>query len=106
MPQEAVFILSDNFTGESVQSKYQRLSEKLEGADMMIISTLDDIAWLTNLRGNDIEFNPVFFSYVVFHNKVGDSPFKLDLFIAKAKVGCPDVQAHLRNNNVTVYEYD
>lgn len=48
--------------------KYERVGAKLDGADMMIISTLDDIAWFMNLRGSDISYNPLFFSYLIFHN--------------------------------------
>ena len=33
----------------------------------LLITTLDDIAWLLNLRGNDIQFNPLFFSYLLFY---------------------------------------
>lgn len=72
-------------------------------ANMMLLTTLDDIAWLLNLRGNDIEFNPLFFSYILVH-KDGDS-FKLDLFINKDKVSEPDVAKYLADNNVTVHDY-
>lgn len=54
MPQEPVWVLEDKYTGESVMEKYDRVAQKLDGADMLIISTLDDIAWFMNLRGNDI----------------------------------------------------
>lgn len=53
--------------------------------NMLIISTLDDIAWLLNLRGNDIDYNPVFFSYLIFY-KDDNSNYKVDLFIDKEKV--------------------
>lgn len=68
MPADKVFILEQNWTGESIGEKYNALAGKMgKDADMMVVSTLDDIAWLLNLRGSDIEFNPLFFSYVVFH---------------------------------------
>lgn len=95
MPQEPVFVLGDQFTGETVMQKYERVSEKLEGADMMVVSTLDDIAWFMNLRGNDINYNPLFFSYLIFHNKKDDKPFSVDLFINKGKVADPEVAAFL-----------
>lgn len=71
---------------------------------MMILTTLDDIAWLLNLRGNDIEFNPLFFSYIILH-KDGDS-YKIDLFINKSKVEEPEIAKYLSDNHVTVHEYD
>jgi len=52
---------------------------------MLFVSTLDDIAWLLNLRGNDISYNPVFFSYLIFH-KDEKNNFKVDLFISPQKV--------------------
>lgn len=75
-----------------------------QGCNMMILTTLDDIAWLLNLRGNDIEFNPLFFSYLILH-KDGDS-FKIDLFINKSKVEDADILKYLSDNNVTVHEYN
>ena len=71
---------------------------------MMILTTLDDIAWLLNLRGNDIEFNPLFFSYLMLH-KDGDG-FKIDLFINKSKVEDAEIAKYLTDNNVTVHEYN
>ena len=53
--------------------------------NMLIISTLDDIAWLLNLRGNDISYNPLFFSYIIFY-KDANSNYKVDLCIDKEKV--------------------
>ena len=72
--------------------------------NMMILTTLDDIAWVLNLRGNDIEFNPLFFSYVILHRD-GDG-FKIDLFINKSKVSEADITKYLDDNKVTVYEYN
>lgn len=95
LPQEPVFILDEKYTGESVLDKYERIGKKLDGADMMMVTTLDDIAWLMNLRGNDIEYNPLFFSYLIFHNKKDDQPYKVDLFISKSKVASPEVAAYL-----------
>ena len=55
-----------------------------KGVDIHLVSALDDIAWFLNLRGNDIDYNPVFFSYVLFHlpQKEGDKG-KVDLFVKK-----------------------
>jgi Xaa-Pro aminopeptidase len=50
---------------EPLHSKVERVREALtkKGADATVVSALDQIAWLFNLRGSDIEFNPVFFAY-------------------------------------------
>ena len=87
-----MYVLSENFTGESVAEKYEKVSNIINGsADMLIVSTLDDIAWLTNMRGDDIDFNPVFISYLIFHDKITDSNdtdsvegYNVDLFMSKS----------------------
>ena len=53
---------------------------------MLLITALDDIAWLLNLRGNDIEFNPLFFSYAIFKTDDERHNFSVDLFINQDKV--------------------
>ncbi len=70
---------------------------------MMLVTTLDDIAWVLNLRGNDIEFNPLFFSYLLIHWNSEDN-FSLDLFISPEKVS--EIQDYLKSNNITVENYD
>jgi len=53
--------------------------------EAIIITPLDEIAWLTNLRGKDIEYNPVFFSYAIIH-KEGDE-YVISLYINPKKIG-------------------
>ena len=50
------------FTGKSWEDKVKEIREqmKLKKADVLILSALDDVAWMLNLRGSDIQFNPVF----------------------------------------------
>ena len=74
------------FTGKSWEDKVKEMREqmKLKKANVLILSALDDVAWVLNLRGSDIQFNPVFFSYVVitqtrvylFVNEIQVSIFK------------------------------
>jgi Xaa-Pro aminopeptidase len=66
---------------------------------LLAISTLDDIAWLFNLRGADIPFNPVFFSYAVVteHSAI--------LYILESKVST-ECRDHLRLSGVEVRPYD
>lgn len=71
---------------------------------MMLVTALDDIAWLLNLRGNDIDYNPVFFSYVILHKDAAGS-VKVDLFIDADKVSEPEIKTYLESNNVTVFDY-
>jgi Xaa-Pro aminopeptidase len=63
--QSKIFAVSDQLTGESVQQKLTRVRELLlcHGANLLPILKLDQIAWLLNLRGQDIPYNPVFVAY-------------------------------------------
>ena len=65
---ESIIIHLDlKYTGEESLDKYKRVAEKLDGkVDKLLVTTLDDICWLLNCRGTDIDYNPVFFSYVLF----------------------------------------
>lgn len=62
-----VSILAECYSGEGASSKIARVREKMkaEGAKVHILTSLDDIAWLFNIRGNDVESCPVVLSYVV-----------------------------------------
>lgn len=74
--------------------------------DALLIPSLDDIAWLFNLRGTDIQYNPVFFAYAIFFTHKDDqSKSYTHLFINKSKVSDEDVAKHLKENNVEVFEY-
>ena len=66
VPMNAIEIQPLQFAGESAASKITRIREQLQqaGADMTIICPLDEIAWITNLRGTDVHCNPVFVSYL------------------------------------------
>lgn len=60
-------VLKDEFNGEATASKLARVREQMENEDAQyhIISTLDDIAWILNVRGNDIPHVPVVLSFLV-----------------------------------------
>lgn len=62
-----LMVLDEKYSGESADKRLLRLREKMEneGAAFTIISTLDDIAWLLNIRGTDVDFNPVVLSYLI-----------------------------------------
>lgn len=64
---QLVDVLKDEFNGEATASKLARVREQMEKeeAQYHIISTLDDIAWILNVRGNDIPHVPVVLSFLV-----------------------------------------
>lgn len=66
MPSSKLMILSDSVTGENIKDKLSRVRKAMEEKNCKyhFIGSLDDIAWLTNVRGKDIECNPVFLSYM------------------------------------------
>ncbi len=101
MPENKVFSLSDDEAGESVLSKLSRvrLALKKKNASALVLSKLDDIAWLVNLRGSDIECNPVFLSYMI----VGES----DCFLfAKKNAIDIDTADKLLRDGIVLKEYD
>jgi Xaa-Pro aminopeptidase len=69
------------------------------GADRHFISTLDDIAWLFNLRGADVSFNPVFLAHALVE------PEHATLFVADGKVA-PELAERLLEDNVRIAPYD
>lgn len=101
IPQAKVWHLDDKYTGMTSQKKYKAVSEKIGASDHLLVTTLDDIAWMLNLRGDDISFNPLFFSYLLFNNK-GDH--SCTLFVDAAKVA--DVADYLKSIKVDVQPYE
>ncbi|RDY23647.1 aminopeptidase P family protein [Romboutsia maritimum] len=67
LENEKAFLLDTKYTGESVSSKIERVRKYMRqvGATTHIVATLDDIAWIFNIRGNDIKYNPVVLSYAI-----------------------------------------
>ena len=106
IPQDKLYPYSADFAGETVESKLGRM-RKLAGERLkvkgkgwaMIISALDEIAWLLNIRGNDVEYNPVVISYVVLEAD------KCTLFVDANKVDTM-AQNYLDFNNISVQPYE
>jgi Xaa-Pro aminopeptidase len=73
IPQDKLYPYSADYAGETVESKLARMREAISRQHSairnqpyaLIVSALDEIAWLLNIRGNDVEYNPVVISYVV-----------------------------------------
>ncbi len=101
IPADALFVFDEKYAGESVDSKLTRIRAEIRkaGAEAMVISALDEIAWLLNIRGNDVAFNPVVISYVLLEQE------KCTLFVAPEKV-TPEAQAYFTAHNITVADYE
>ncbi len=82
---------ADEIAGESSAAKRARLAEGLrgKGADAAVITALDSIAWLLNIRGRDVEHTPVPLAFAVLR-----ADASVDLFVAAAKLS-DEVRAHL-----------
>lgn len=101
LPQDKIFILDEKITGESTKEKIKFLREKMNEyhASYHIISSLDEIAYLLNLRGNDVLYTPVFLSYVFV------SQTEIILYINSAKLD-ENVKTYLRENSIIVKDYN
>ena len=101
IPQDKLVPYSADFAGETVESKLARMREQLakKKANAMIISALDEIAWLLNIRGNDVEYNPVVISYVVLEAD------QCTLFVDADKVDTV-AQNYLDFNNIAIKPYE
>ncbi|GLH38298.1 aminopeptidase P family protein [Pseudomonas moraviensis] len=82
--------------GEKLAKLRESLQER--GADWHFIATLDDIAWLFNLRGGDVSFNPVFVSFALVNQQ------QATLFVALSKVDA-DLRGVLEQDGVTLRDY-
>lgn len=67
LPEKQGYLLKETYSGKSTKDKLKDLHEKMEkhGASHHIVTSLDDIAWITNMRGWDIACYPVVLSYLV-----------------------------------------
>lgn len=92
LKSKKVWELDTKYAGMGRIEKLTRVREmmKKENADVFVLSSIDDIAWLLNLRGDDVECNPVFLSYmIIFDEKAylyaDNKIFSDEILIALAK---------------------
>lgn len=98
-PNEPIRVLEQDYAGKKWQDKVEELRKELnkKKAAGFVVSMLDEIAWLFNLRGNDIPFNPVFFSYAVI------TPTTATLYVDETKLPS-NAKEHLEG--VIIRPYD
>ena len=101
LPSAPAFVHDVEYAGEDADSKMQRVMQAVKslGADSLLVTALDEIAWLFNLRGSDVEFTPVViaFAYISLHDRV--------LFIDEDKI-TKEVKQHLKDCDVKIKDYD
>lgn len=101
LPKSKIFIHEEVYSGKSALEKLSevRYHMKEKKAANYIISSLDDIAWLCNIRGNDIKFNPVALAYVIVTEK------DTNLYINNNKID-NETRIKLNSQGINIYEYD
>ena len=100
LSREEVFVLPSEYQGRSIEQKAKLVRKKMEEAhaDYLFVSKLDDIMWFYNIRGNDVECNPVALSYM-FLTK--DQKY---LFVQKEALS-PCAAEYLAANDVCIRDY-
>ena len=101
IPEDDIFELEDEFTGMSLVDKFKIISDDMRknGATHYVVCALDEIAWMLNLRGSDVEYNPVFHAFMVVsqnHVNLFIDPHKLTSLVGK----------RLEDDNVRVFHYN
>ena len=101
LPAAPVFLHPTTYAGKSLGEKLAEVRAMLElrKATELLITTLDDIAWLFNLRGSDIECNPVFLAYALITRDTAI------LFVNQQRIE-PDALAALNEAGVELADYD
>ena len=101
MSEKPVFLLDDNYTGESTASKLERVREEMRKAKATahLLITLDDIAWLLNMRGSDVAYTPVVLCYAIITLDC------VHLFINEAKLSA-EIKREFDNHNILLHPYN
>ena len=101
LSEEPVWFLEEKYSGESSKSKLSRIRKEMEdaGCDTHIVSTLDDICWTLNIRGNDIDFFPLVLSYAIIRKD------RFELYIDERKLD-NKLKSILEKVGVTLHPYN
>ena len=101
IPTSLLYEYEERFAGESVDSKLARVRQALteRHCEALIVSALDEIGWLLNIRGKDVDYTPCLISYVVVEMD------KCTIFVAPNKLD-DAAHAYLNRINVCVQDYN
>jgi len=100
LPAAKLYAHDEQFLAQSATSKLAAVREGMAeaGATHHLLSSLDDIAWLTNLRGADVDYNPVFLSHMLIDAD------KATLFVDTDKVS-EEIAQNLKESGITLADY-
>ena len=98
---EKAFALGEELAGESTESKLARIREvmKAEGADVHVVTSLDDVCWILNVRGNDVAYSPLLLSYMII------SMDQVDLYVDETKLNA-EIRAEFDANHIVLHPYN
>lgn len=101
LPADPLFELPEELSGQSAGDKLRAINRLLRkaGADGLLLCALDEVAWTFNIRGTDVEYNPVALSYAYVSEK------ETLLFILPGKL-TTQTAGRLKNEGVTLAHYD
>ncbi len=101
IPTSLLYEYDEKYAGESVDSKLQRVRKALQEkhCQALVVSALDEIGWLLNIRGKDVDYTPCLISYVVVEMD------KCSIFVASSKLD-DAACAYLNRIHINVYEYE
>lgn len=100
IPKNPIFLMPEKYAGEATHKKIERICNSVEnaGAEALLVASLDTIAWIFNIRGNDVKCNPVAVGYAYISKK------ESVLFIDPKKL-TNEVAEYLKQEGVTLAEY-
>ena len=101
LSKQPLFLLEEKYSGKSTKNKIADLRAKMteEGANVHILTSLYDIAWLLNIRGGDIESVPVVLSYLVVTEQEC-------IWFLQEEVVDEKIATYLKENQITTKPYD
>ena len=101
LSDKPAFSLPESCAGESLEDKLSRVREAMEreGADVHILASLDDICWLTNLRGQDVSYSPLLLSYAILTEK------EMRLYVDAGKLS-DGIKKELARSSVRICPYE
>ncbi|SEF49289.1 aminopeptidase P family protein [Sphingobacterium lactis] len=101
LPTEPAYLIGVETTGESTADKIKRIKTQMQDkrVEAHFVSSLDDLAWILNIRGNDVHCNPVVLGFLLITTD------KNTLYIQSGKLAEADV-ASLKQSGVEVADYE
>ncbi len=101
LPTQPLYVLEEQYTGQSVTDKLAAVRQEMakHNADVYVLSSLDEIAWLFNIRGTDVDYNPLVIAYAMVEKN------KVTLFIAPGKLTAFSMK-YVVENKICVADYE